>query len=228
MPKAPPKDPGAGSGERSRTKKHAARPKEDVAGKPRRIRRPMGSEAGTMADVGPPATSKSTDTVWDYLTRGRRFEYMETAALKAMWVSIVRKMAADPMNRGLLLASSDLDMELQIRGDDPRYGDAKADIDAYLRNLSAAISNLRKTDPDEWKRATTEMTADVEHFMEQTKALRLSRELSGRRLSTWPHGRKSGAGVSGHGPQPTAVRRERSNGDAGRQHVPFRDRAESH
>jgi hypothetical protein len=228
MPKAPPKDPGAGSGEKSRTKKRVARPQQDVAARPRRTRRPMGSEAEALADAGPLVTSKAGDTSWDYVRRGRRFEYMETEALKAMWVSIVRKMAIEPTNRGLLLASNDVDTELQIRGNDPRYGAAKAEVDAYLRSLSDAMSKLRKTDPNQWKRVATEMTADVERFTEQNKALRLSRELPARRLTTWSHSRKSAAGVTAQESKDTTARRETSNRDAPRHHATFRDRAETH
>jgi hypothetical protein len=182
MPKALPNDPGAGTGIKTRTKKKAARPKKDFADKPRRTRRPTTSEAETMADVSPPVMSPGTDTVWDYISRGRRFEYMETDALKATWASFIRKMAIDPFNRDLLLASNDVDTELRIRGEDPRYGEAKTEIDAYLRNLSAAISSLRKINSDEWKRVTREMTADVQRLMDQNETLRLSRELSRHQL----------------------------------------------
>jgi hypothetical protein len=151
---------------------------------------------------------------------------METDTLKAIWASIIRKMAIEPLNRSLLLASNDVDTELQIRGDDLRYGEAKTEIDAYLRNMSAAITTLRQTDPDEWKRVTTDMTGDIECFMAQNKVLRLSRELSGHRLSTRLLGQESG-----EEPQGTAVRRERfadDHRDAGRRRVSFRHHAKPH
>lgn len=99
----------------------------------------------------------------DYLRNGRRLARLRNCELADAWVSVMEKMAEEPIRKKWRRAEEELSCELDVRGLEPPWERVRHALDRYRRTACMLIREWREH-PEVLKRANAEFEEEFSAY----------------------------------------------------------------
>ena len=132
-----------------------------MSGKRRRRRSSDELEKDVLAFL----QSAQIDKIADYVSRGRVHAETADGVLAEQWERAMRAMAGRPFSYELRRAEDDLRAEFELRGLEAPWHAVKDAMDQLVAAVDKYHSNLKNTDPDEYRRVGNELEEDIANFL---------------------------------------------------------------